>query len=121
LASTLPASIAPEVADGSIKALGVFADERSDVLPDVPTMKELGYDVSLPAWLMVFAHKDVPEETQALLESCFLEALATPSAQSMSNRTGADIVPRGREEAGRLYRSTIETVGNVLREIGEID
>ncbi|QFT81892.1 Tripartite tricarboxylate transporter family receptor [Roseovarius sp. THAF27] len=30
---------------GNVKILGVFDNERSDFLPDVPTMKEQGYDI----------------------------------------------------------------------------
>ena len=121
LGMTLPASIAAEVENGTLKALGTFAEERAEVLPDVPTFKEAGFDVSLPAWLMIFATKDVPQETKEFLQNCFMEALATPTAKSMSDRTNAGIDPKGMEESSALYRNTVETVGNILREIGEIE
>lgn len=121
LGMTLPASIAAEVENGTLKALGTFADERADVLPDVPTFKEAGYDVSLPAWLMIFAKNDVPQETKGFLQDCFMEALATPTAESMSDRTNAGIDPRGMEDSAELYHNTVEMVGSILREIGEID
>lgn len=121
LGMTLPASIASEVAAGELTALGVFADERSPVLPDTPTFKEEGYDVSLPAWLMIMATSDVPAETVAYLEDCFMEALASPTAQSMSDRVNAGIDPLGSADAQDLYMNTVENVGNILREIGEID
>ena len=35
---------------GELRAIAVLGDERSEDLPNVPTAKELGYDVSVPVW-----------------------------------------------------------------------
>ncbi len=121
LGMTLPASIASEVAAGELTALGVFADERSPALPDTPTFKESGYDVALPAWLMIFATSDVPSETVEFLQDCFMEALASPTAVAMSDRVNAGIEPLNAEDSARLYQNTVDTIGSILREIGEID
>lgn len=121
LGMTLPASIAPEVAAGDLTALGVFAAERSPALPDTPTFREAGYDVVLPAWLMVFATSDVPAETVTYLQDCFMEALASPTAVAMSNRVNAGISPLNAEDATALYTATVASIGEILRQIGEID
>lgn len=121
LGMTLPASIAPEVASGELTALGVFAAERSDVLPDTPTFREAGYDVVLPAWLMIFATSDVPGEAVEFLQDCFMEALASPTAVAMSDRVNAGISPLNAEQSAELYFATVDSIGNILREIGEID
>lgn len=42
---TTPTAPAQYVEDGTLKMLAVFADERSEAFPDVPTFQELGYDV----------------------------------------------------------------------------
>ena len=121
LGMTLPASIAAEVAAGDLTALGVFAAERSPALPDTPTFREAGYDVVLPAWLMIFATSDVPSETVTFLQDCFMEALASPTAVAMSNRVNAGIDPLTAEQSMELYMATVNSIGNILREIGEID
>ena len=121
LGMTLPASIAPEVARGDLTALGVFASERSAVLPDTPTFREAGYDVVLPAWLMIFATSDVPAETVEFLQDCFMEALASPTAVAMSDRVNAGITPLTAEQSTELYQQTVASIGNILRDIGEID
>jgi tripartite-type tricarboxylate transporter receptor subunit TctC len=52
---------------GSIRILAVTGATRSKFLPDVPTMKEQGYDVVVESWLGVFLPPKTPNEiTQAL-------------------------------------------------------
>lgn len=121
LGMTLPASIASEVASGDLTALGVFSAERSDVLPDTPTFREAGYDVVLPAWLMIFGTSDVPADVVEHLQDCFMEALASPTAVAMSDRVNAGISPLNAEDSAELYFATVESIGGILREIGEID
>ncbi|MDD7970855.1 Bug family tripartite tricarboxylate transporter substrate binding protein [Roseinatronobacter alkalisoli] len=121
LGMTLPASIASEVASGELTALGVFSEERSAVLPDTPTFREAGYDVVLPAWLMVIATSDVPAETVEFLQDCFMEALASPTAVAMSDRVNAGIEPMNSEDSTALYQATVTSIEGILRNIGEID
>src|SRR3954468_6778269 len=45
---------------GKLRALASFGAERSKALPDVPTMKELGYDVTYYLWVGLFAPKGTP-------------------------------------------------------------
>lgn len=121
LGMTLPPSIAGEVASGELTALGIFSEERSPILPDTPTFREAGYDVVLPAWLMIFATSDVPAETVEFLQDCFMEALASPTAVAMSNRVNAGIEPLNAADSTTLYQNTVANIGGILREIGEID
>ena len=47
----LPAiSVMPQLGSGALKVLAVSTDERSALLPDIPTLKEAGLDVEADAW-----------------------------------------------------------------------
>src|ERR1700682_5096776 len=53
-------------ASGQMKAdkargLASFGAKRSAPFPDVPTMKELGYDIEFYLWVGLFAPKGTPE------------------------------------------------------------
>lgn len=63
-------SIMSYIEDGTVTALATTADERLEKLPEVPTMKELGYpDVShVPSWGL-FAPSGTPEENVDQLEA----------------------------------------------------
>jgi tripartite-type tricarboxylate transporter receptor subunit TctC len=45
---------------GKLRPLANMGAERSKALPDVPTMKELGYDVTYYLWVGLFAPKGTP-------------------------------------------------------------
>lgn len=52
-----------------LRVLGVFAPERNPTMPDVPTVKEQGYDVSPGSFGGIFAPLDTPKDIIAKLAS----------------------------------------------------
>ena len=66
---------------GKIKGLAVTSTERSPVLPNVPTLTELGVktaDVDLRFWFGIFAPTDVPDTVRAKLEKAVSAMLSNP-------------------------------------------
>lgn len=60
----------PLVDAGSVRALAVTGDKRVDLLPDVPTLAEVGVEgVDAQVWLGVFAPKDTPRSILDTLET----------------------------------------------------
>ena len=49
------------VKSGKLRALASFGTTRSKALPDVPTLKELGYDAEYYLWVGLFAPKGTPD------------------------------------------------------------
>ncbi len=74
----LPSAIT-HIQSGALRALGVTTTERSDMLPDVPTIAELGIDgleqFSATSWFALFAPAGVSEEVTGILSSAIQEAL----------------------------------------------
>jgi tripartite-type tricarboxylate transporter receptor subunit TctC len=50
----------PHIKAGKLRPLATFGATRSKLLPDVPTLKELGYDVEYYLWVGIFAPKGTP-------------------------------------------------------------
>src|SRR6185436_8246395 len=63
---------------GKLRALATFGAQRSKTLPDVPTMKELGYDVTYYLWVGLFAPKNTPAPILATLTAAIDKAAASP-------------------------------------------
>jgi tripartite-type tricarboxylate transporter receptor subunit TctC len=54
---------------GKLRPLASFSAKRSKFVPDVPTFKELGYDVEYYLWVGIFAPKGVPQPIVNTLRS----------------------------------------------------
>jgi tripartite-type tricarboxylate transporter receptor subunit TctC len=73
----------PQVKAGKVKAIAVTGKERSDELPDVPSMAEAGYpDVDVHLWSGIFAPTATPPAVVAKLRKAFAEAIADPGVAS---------------------------------------
>lgn len=59
----------PHIKAGKLRPLALFGAARSKALPDVPTLKELGYDVEYYLWVGLFAPKSTPEKVTTILRA----------------------------------------------------
>ena len=72
----------PQVAGNAVRPLALFASERSALVPDVPTAKELGFpDLLMENWYGLFAPAGVPADVQAALEEAVLDVLSLPAVK----------------------------------------
>lgn len=68
----------PQIEAGNLRALAIFAEERDPMLPDVPTAKELGYEVVSGSSRGYSAPKGIPEEVKEKLLKAFEEMGKNP-------------------------------------------
>lgn len=83
---------APHIKAGAIRAIGVTTLERTPLLPDVPTLDELGlkgFDVSV--FFGIVVPKGTPPEVIATLNSAFREAIKDPAIKAAMDQQG--IIP----------------------------
>ena len=79
--------IVSAVQSGQLRALAVWSDERSAVLPDVPTAKELGIDIVSSTYFALSLPAAVPEDIRQKLE----DALKTISAKKSFIEANAEL------------------------------
>jgi tripartite-type tricarboxylate transporter receptor subunit TctC len=86
------ASALPFVKGGRLRMLAVIAPERSKVLPDVPTMRESGYDMVVGAWQGLFAPAGTPTPVVNLLYKASLDAMKDSNIVTRLGENGVSIV-----------------------------
>jgi tripartite-type tricarboxylate transporter receptor subunit TctC len=80
---------------GTLHALAVASDERSPVLPDVPTMAEAGVpDVQGGLWLALFAPAHTPQPIIDYLNKQAREIFALPEVRQRMEPQGL-VLPQG--------------------------
>jgi tripartite-type tricarboxylate transporter receptor subunit TctC len=68
----------PHIKSGKIRVLGSWAGARTASLPDVPTMKEQGFDVEFYIWAGVFAPAGLPPEVRERLTAAVRQSAQDP-------------------------------------------
>lgn len=74
-----------------LKVLCILSSERSTLMPDVPTAKELGYDVVMESYNGLYVPKDTPDAVVDTLAKGFSELLADPGFLEFTKNSKIDI------------------------------
>jgi tripartite-type tricarboxylate transporter receptor subunit TctC len=78
---------------GTVRALAVTSKTRSQILPDVPTMTEVGYpDIEGDSWVGILAPARTPANIIALLHREIVKALALPETKEQLATLGYDVI-----------------------------
>jgi tripartite-type tricarboxylate transporter receptor subunit TctC len=79
----------PLVKQGTVRALAVAGNERSSLLPDVPTAAELGYKgVYMENWYGALVPAATPPDVVAKLEAAVMDALKNPDVWAKISANG---------------------------------
>jgi len=76
------AAASPHMRAGKLRALAAFGEKRAASASDVPTLKELGYDVQFSLWVGLFAPKGTP---MPIVERLSGEARKVAESQQFQN------------------------------------
>ena len=112
----LPSAL-PMIQGGRVRALAVSGPRRSRLLPDLPTMAELGLpQAEATSWGAVMVPAGTPAPAIARLNAVIRDALAEPGVQQRLAAAGADAVVSTPAELAGIMRSETEKWGRVVRE-----
>ena len=87
---------------GKLRALAIDADKRWDVMPDVPTLTELGYKEKVANWFAVAAPAGTPPAIVEKLHELFLKAARDPDLARRLKDNGVEVVTSSPEHMAKL-------------------
>lgn len=89
----------PQIRAGKLRALSITSAQRSSLLPDVPTLDELGIkDANVYSWQAVAAPKGIAADLKAKLQAAIKDALNDPAIKPKLLEVGFEIVANTPEE-----------------------
>jgi tripartite-type tricarboxylate transporter receptor subunit TctC len=113
------ASVSALAADGRIRALGVGGDTRFPDVPEVPTLKELGYDyVSGDAWFGLFAPQGTPLPVLERVQAATVAALGDPVVRGRLEAAGFRIATMPVADFARFHQAEVVRWAALVRESG---
>ena len=97
------------VRDGTLRALAVASAERSQQLPDVPTMEELGYDdFVMSTWYGISAPAGTPDAVIETLDAAIGQAMARDDVAEALAQSGVEVTYMNSSEFDAFMRSDAE-------------
>jgi tripartite-type tricarboxylate transporter receptor subunit TctC len=117
LAMASTAAQAQHVRNGKMRALVLTGDKRSHTMPEVPTLKEQGIDVSAYAWWGVLAPARTPRPIIDKLHAELVKAIKLPDVnRTLTETLGMDVVALSPEATQQWIVEQIERWGKVVRD-----
>jgi len=108
-------AIAP-VRSGRLRALGVTSEQRAKVLPDVPTMRELGLDdFIVGSWYGLSAPAGTPDRVVDALAEATARVLRDPEAQQQLEQMGVQLPPFPPSGYAQFTESEIRRWSGLIR------
>jgi len=111
---------AAQVRGGKLRALAVTSKERSSVMPEVPSLHELGYaDFDDVTWNGIVAPAATPREVLGRLHSAIAKALANPDMKKKYAERGIDLVSStSPEEFTQYFRAGADAFVKLVKDAG---
>ena len=104
------------VRDGKAVALAATSAQRISDLPDLPTLKEQGFDADSTPWYALFAPAKTPEVVLDKIHADVNAILSSDEGRRELQKLGFEIRPVSRAAFTQMLRQEIETIGRVVRE-----
>lgn len=113
-------SLLPYFRQNRLRLLAVVSPERLDAVPDVPTMKEVGYpELVVGSWQGVYVPKATP---QAVVERLFPAVVATMKDSEVIRRLAtastASITSKSPDDFNKFWMNEHNRWAKVVKDVG---
>jgi tripartite-type tricarboxylate transporter receptor subunit TctC len=113
---TSPAASIAQIKQGNLRALAITGDKRSQILPDVPTLGEVGYpEIVGDSWVGVLAPAGTRKDIIGVIQREIAKIIAVPAMQARLMELGTEPVASTPDEFGTRIKAEIATWAKVIR------
>ena len=112
--ASLPASL-PYVREGTLRVLAVMSEERDALVPDVPTFREKGFEVTHGGFRVLAVPKRTPEEVRRRLEAALRAAWNDRAFQTWADKAVIGARFRDANETRIYLRETAAKVDALMK------
>ena len=120
LCSSIAAASA-QVKAGKLRPLASFGGKRAPLMPDVPTLKELGYDLEFYLWVGLFAPKGTPDNIIAFWRDAAKKAAANETFAKAMNNIGQEVAYMDQPEFKAFWDTDAQRVEAAVQSIGKVE
>jgi tripartite-type tricarboxylate transporter receptor subunit TctC len=116
-----PGVASPHIKSGKLRPLAATSAARHPHFPDVPTLKELGYDVEYYLWIGMFAPKGTPAPAIKALREGIKQAVDDPAFKNAMEKIQVPISYKDADEFRTWYEADAVRLAQVIKRIGKVE
>jgi tripartite-type tricarboxylate transporter receptor subunit TctC len=119
MASTLGGGAAAQIAGGKLKGLGIAADKRAVVSPNVPTYAEQGFPgFTAASWVGFFAPAKTDPQILQTLNAAIDATVKSPEVQKRLIAMGFDPIAGLQTDAEAMFAAEVKKWGDMVKALG---
>ncbi len=119
--STGPSSVMGQVKGGKVRVLASWGDARHPALPDVPTLKELGYDTQFSQWTGLFVPAGTPDTVVAKLREAARAAVNDETFKAALGKVETPIQYLDQPQFKAFWDTDARKLAEAVRKIGKVE
>ncbi len=116
-----PAVVLPHIKAGKLRPLAGWGAKRVAALPDLPTFKELGYDIEFYIWAGMFAPTGTPEPILRKLRDTVRQAVQEPDFKAAMSKLETPIAYMDAPEFQKFWDKDAKMLADAIKRVGKIE
>jgi tripartite-type tricarboxylate transporter receptor subunit TctC len=119
MATTLGGGAAAQIISGKLKGLGIAADKRAVVVPDVPTYAEQGFPgFTAASWVGFFAPAKTDPQIVTALNSAINDIVKSQAVAAKLTDMGFEPITGSAAEADAMFNAEVKKWGGMVKTLG---
>jgi tripartite-type tricarboxylate transporter receptor subunit TctC len=116
-----PAAIGPFIQGGKLRPLASWGGSRHPAYPDVPTFKELGYDIEYYIWAGMFAPTGTPDAVLKVLRDATRKTVEDADFMKAMKNLNSPIVYKDAPEFQTYWDADAKRLAAAVKVVGKVE
>lgn len=119
--ATGPATVLQHVKAGKIRVLAHWGNAKLDALPDVPSLKQAGYNAEYAQWSGLFVPAGTPEPVVQRLRAAARAAANDAKVKDVILHAGSPILYQDTPDFEQYVQGDVRRMADVVKKIGKVE
>jgi tripartite-type tricarboxylate transporter receptor subunit TctC len=116
-----PAVVAPHIKAGKLRPLAGWGAKRVAALPDVPTFKDLGYDIEFYIWAGLFVPRGTPAPIAKTLRDTVRQAVNSSEFKAAMDKIETPIAYLDAPEFQKFWEKDAKMLAAAIKRVGKVE
>jgi len=119
--STGPATVLQHVKGGKLRVLAHWGNGKLEALPDVPALKDTGYNVEYAQWSGLFIPAATPEPIAQRLRAAARNAANDAKVKEVILSAGSPVLYQDATDFDKYVQADAKRMAEVVKKIGKVE